>query len=221
MTMSPPTSSTLILEMVAKTGQALPWAMGHPHRPVIGLDLSLTSTGVCVLYRGHMKTWTYGQPKPKSKLLRLEFHRQELASLLLRYSPALVGIEGHSFGSTSSAHSLGELHGVVKLELLHFGVAACIVPPTNAKMFVAQNGGVGKDQIPLHLFKRFGVEVTNTDEADATAVALTTMAAAYPHLRSGWSMTQKMTQAIEKVEVLIKPSPTVRSRTVLPPACAS
>jgi len=88
------------------------------------------------------------------------------------YSVADVAMEGYAFGS-QMANTLGELGGLVKLAVYdRYGIQSLVVPPTNLKKYVTGKGtGVQKNQMLLHMYKKWGVEFTDDNAADSYALA--------------------------------------------------
>ena len=132
-------------------------------------DLSLTGTGVALYKNGEITTELW-----KSKLKgveRLAELDSMMRSFLMREYPTYVGIEGYSFGSKNSrAHSIGEWGGVAKLAVRSRPrIQAFLCPPTTVKKFITGSGGAAKSEIPLHLYKRYGIDKGQEDEADAAS----------------------------------------------------
>lgn len=147
-----------------------------PRDRVIGLDLSLTSTGVA--------TSEAGQPGIATNLLsckalrgveRLYWIREKVMELVTGppTQTTLVAMEGYSFGSRNSqAHSLGELGGVIRLACASRGIPILLVPPGTLKKFVTGKGNATKPEMAVGLYKRWGIEKPDDNEADAAALAL-------------------------------------------------
>lgn len=133
---------------------------------IIGLDLSLTATGVA----GDQKPGviSYKMPPQASELERVK----RLKYLGVAIDKACRGanvvvIEGHSFGSRNThAHSLGELHGIVKVTLLQRATPFVIVPPSVLKKYACGKGNVGKDEV-LATAVRDGFPGHDNNAADA------------------------------------------------------
>lgn len=84
---------------------------------------------------------------------------------------AEVAIEGYAFGS-QMANMLGELGGIVKLALQRHGVYPLIIPPTTLKKYVTGKGtGIQKNQMLLHAYKKWGVEMADDNACDSFALA--------------------------------------------------
>lgn len=142
---------------------------------VLGLDLSLTSTGVVVLgSAGGEVVGVQDSVAIKSKLrggARLEEIREQVMAEVDLFKPELVVIEGYAFGRPNQMAALGELSGVIKHALYLDGWPFIIVPPTRAKKFACGKGNAKKDQIRLDVFKRWSFEAKTNDEVDAYVLA--------------------------------------------------
>lgn len=142
---------------------------------ILGLDLSLTSTGWCVLEGGKIRT--KGLIKPKIKgAERLRYIKDYVDNMLMqmhtRQELRLVALEGYSFGSKNThAHSTGELGGIIKLTLLLNKIETIIVPPTCLKKFITGKGNAPKDIMMMKTFAKYGIEFTNNNECDAYCLA--------------------------------------------------
>ena len=85
----------------------------------------------------------------------------------------LVAMEGYSNASKFGRELSGELGGVVKLVVWDaFGanVPLLVVPPTSLKKFVTGSGGAAKNQMLLHVYRKWGVEFADDNQADAYAL---------------------------------------------------
>lgn len=130
-----------------------------PCEPV-GLDLSLTSTGIAI---GNA-TWAI-TPKDLDGVSRLIYLRDEIITALEEFSDNLhpvnaitVIIEGYSFASRNShAHALGELGGVVRVALTEGGWDYIDVPPTCRAKFATGRGNAGKSEVVSAISARTGL----------------------------------------------------------------
>lgn len=130
---------------------------------VIGLDLSLTASGV----DGGGGTFTIRCSE--RGMARLHFVRNRIIGLVSASRPDLVVIEGYSMGTarqSSHAHGLGELGGVVRLWLWEAGVPYVDVPPACLKKYATGAGNARKEAVLIAAVKR-GAEVRDNNEADA------------------------------------------------------
>lgn len=139
---------------------------------VLGLDLSLTGTGFVVL-DDHAHVITAGTIKTKNVgMPRLHEIKMYVNNLLQSYQPTQVCVEGYSMGSRAGqAFSIGELGGIIRLMLWHTSTRYQDVPPTSLKKFVTGKGTAMKDEIMLHVFKRWGWEPGDNNQADAYGLA--------------------------------------------------
>ena len=122
------------------------------NKEVIGLDLSLTSTGVAV---GDSQ---YTISSKLSGVERLDEISRSVAAFVSGISEPAVVLEGYSFGSRNSqSHSIGELGGVVKLTLWRIGVPMVIVPPTARAKFATGRGNASKSEVVSAVSARTGI----------------------------------------------------------------
>ena len=133
---------------------------------VLGLDLSLTSTGFSGLGR-------LGTVTPKSRgAQRLHEVSDSIEDLIAdRRSELVVVLEGYSFASRNSqAHAIGELGGVVRLTLYRAGIPYVEVPPTCRAKFATGRGNASKNEVISAISARTGIVWSGKgadDEVDA------------------------------------------------------
>jgi crossover junction endodeoxyribonuclease RuvC len=163
-------------------------------------DLSLTGTGVALYKDGEITTQLW-----KSKLkgmARLADLDDRIRTFLMEEYPAAVGVEGYSFGSKNSrAHSIGEWGGVAKMAIMErTRIKAFIASPGTVKKFMTGAGNAAKSEMPLHLFKRYGITVPQEDEADATCGSI--LIGAHLYASAFTSLTQFQRDAIKGIELM-------------------
>ena len=157
---------------------------GRPR--VVGLDLSLTSTGMSDGETNQVVHTAAGQPL-EARMDRLV--RGVLSFVLMgdrgagRISSApnadLVVIEGSSFGSRGPGHEeLAALRILVRHRMWRMGVPFALVPPTTLKKYTTGDGRAAKAQMVAAVDERHraglaGVKVRDGryDMADALALA--------------------------------------------------
>lgn len=150
-------------------------------RTVIGLDLSYTSTGVSVLHDGVFQpqsSFTYGTtPKDSpSTIVRARMVSRKIQRFLDAYRDGeepFIFIENYAFMRTNNRELMGELGGIVKNDLLATGFKYELLGITMIRKVITGKGNAKKDQIMYALLKNHGLDITQNDLADATAVALT------------------------------------------------
>lgn len=138
----------------------------------LGLDLSLTGTGIVVL--GDSNTALHAEVL-KNKLRgeqRLLFLRDRVAEVIKEFVPAIICLEGYSMGSRiGQAFSIGELGGVIRANIYEQGFDYFAIPPTRLKKFITGGGKAEKDMIVFHVYKRWGFEAKDNNMADAYGLA--------------------------------------------------
>jgi len=154
---------------------------------VVGLDLSLTSTGMSDGQSVHAV-----QTAPGSDSLEARMDRILCQALAFVHSPTqwtddqpcdrqadLVVIEGSSFGSRGSAvDQLAGLRMLVRHKLYLLNVPFAVVPPSTLKSYTTGSGQASKAQMVAALADRHGLDLLpykvshgKYDMADAYALA--------------------------------------------------
>jgi Holliday junction resolvasome RuvABC endonuclease subunit len=122
---------------------------------VMGLDLSLTATGVVTIDKDGMpcdqRVMGYGLKKgstQKQKIERLIDVPLAISAVVEEMKPDVIAIENFAFGARFGGEFLGELHGVVKTHLYSkFGIVPYVYPPTTVRKSVFGYGGSDKKRI--------------------------------------------------------------------------
>lgn len=199
----------------------------------VGLDLSLSSTGVVIRQEG-----TQGPPlvaeriRPTTKgPVRLGFLRDRLASILAKVPAseiAMVAIEYYAIGKASSGggrvFDIGEWGGVARVAVLDLGLPAIEVGTKTLKLVFA--GTAAKDKTApkskahkafvLRMCADYGFDTKQDDLADAYALSWV----------AEWYVTGALGGAPEKEvegvrQILYRPShalPRTRNRGLQPVA---
>lgn len=138
---------------------------------VIGLDLSLSSTGIASSHPGWCERIRIGpRADDPAQMKRLRTIRDRVILLLGR--PDLVVVEGLAVASQTGQHltRAGLWHLVMERIDREFPWAE--VPPATLKKYATGKGNAGKDEVLAAVIKRFpNVEVRGNDEADALVLA--------------------------------------------------
>lgn len=142
---------------------------------VMGLDLSTTSTGICLMGPKNYKTWNVGtSAKEKLPLMKRIFKVRDKISLLAsKFEPDLIIIEDYAYGKFSNSSSVSmniELAAIVKL-YFYDRIPYILIPPTVNKKWIFKKGTAKKEHMLKEVFKRFKVDVDTSDEADAYGLA--------------------------------------------------
>lgn len=109
---------------------------------ILGLDLSLTSTGYC--HNGDAGYISVNASGAK----RLQNITSEIGNIIVANKIHAVAIEGYAFAARhSQAHSIGELGGVVRVSLLSMDIPYVVIPPTCRAKFATGKGNAGKSEV--------------------------------------------------------------------------
>ena len=164
---------------------------------IVGIDPSLTGTAWCWLGR---KARVIDQARIDTaklrgaeRLMHIEREIAQVAEMDLK----LIAIEGYSFGSQGRAiFQIGELGGVLRRLFFVLKIPYLEIPPQTLKKFATGKGNAHKDEVMLAVYKRWGLECANSDQADAYVLA-----------RIGWTLvtgvetdlTAEQVAALEKL----------------------
>jgi crossover junction endodeoxyribonuclease RuvC len=148
----------------------------QPH--VLGLDLSLTSTGWAIERDGQVQTGTIttGNLRDCARLDRIA--RIVIGLALQDPAVHLVALEGYAFGRPNQAHQIGELGGTVRLELWRRDMPFIEVPPSTVKKYAAGSGAAKKEQMLAEAIRRLGYQGSSNDVADALWIRAVVLEAA-------------------------------------------
>lgn len=147
----------------------------------IGLDLSLTGTGVVILDNGKIigQTLIKSKPaidgKPKDEVFRIQtiVHEIVLTFIELEHRPDIAIIEGLAFmvRNATALVQLSALNYFTRAMLMDYHIPFIIVAPTSLKKFITGNGASKKDVMLIETYKRYGVSIMNDNECDAYGLA--------------------------------------------------
>jgi Holliday junction resolvasome RuvABC endonuclease subunit len=138
----------------------------------LGLDLSLTGTGVVVLNAEDRVEYAATLKSKLKGMERLLFIRNIVEDTIIKWNPKLICVEGYSMGSSAGqAFSIGELGGVIKLLLHEMQHYPYLIPPTRLKKFITGGGKAEKDMIMMKVFQRWGWEAGDNNQSDSYGLA--------------------------------------------------
>ena len=119
---------------------------------ILGVDLSLTSTGISA----NGKTGTITTPAKGPE--RLSIISLAVLDAVIDNSIQLVAIEGYSFASRNSqAHSIGVLGGVVRTRLWERNIPYVDIPPTCRAKFATGRGNAAKTEVMSSISAKTGL----------------------------------------------------------------
>lgn len=139
---------------------AAPAAGPRPLR-VLGLDLSITATGMC-LPNGATRTL---KTHPKTGDKRLQFIAEHLR-IVLEGGCDLAVIEDLPTHA-KSAGITGMVHGAVRVVLLEAGTPYVLITPATLKAFATGKGNVDKTAMAVAALKRAEREFGDDNQCDA------------------------------------------------------
>lgn len=154
-----------------------PATQAPPSPIVIGLDLSLTSTGLAIVHNGRA-TVTRVTSKPTGsttadQLIRLRVIVSRIRAAIPASTRTVAAVEGPAFGANDpGAHIRGGLWWMVREMLDAEDIDVVVVTPATLKKYATGKGNAAKDAVLAAAVRRFpDVDVTGNDEADALWLA--------------------------------------------------
>lgn len=145
----------------------------------VGLDLSLSGTGVCVLTdSGHSLHTIKSKPsggRHLDELLRLKKIVSDVEDILIEQDEEvdLVAIEGLAFAArnTSALVQLAGLNYLVRNLLHDMNIPFSLVAPSSLKKFATGKGNCPKDNVILEVYRKYDIAVLSNDQCDAFVLA--------------------------------------------------
>lgn len=145
---------------------------------VVGLDLSLCSTGTIVIDGSTIvnekliKSKPSG-PAPIDEIKRLIKIKDEIAKIVTENKPYLAVIEGLAFcaRNTTALVQLAGLNYMVREMLYTLQVQFIIIAPSTLKKFLTGKGNCPKELMLLETYKRYHKFFTDNNLCDAYCLA--------------------------------------------------
>jgi crossover junction endodeoxyribonuclease RuvC len=145
---------------------------------VVGIDLSLTSTGVAVADGSDVRVHRITSRGSKSATIaetwrRIDGITEQVLCVFDDRPPSLVVIESPSYGShTGSQHERGGLWWTVVGQIVAWRCPIATVSPQCRAKYATGRGNAGKDEVLAAVVRRYAtVDVTGNDVADAVVLA--------------------------------------------------
>lgn len=144
---------------------------------IVGLDLSLTSTGIARIRPGHPTEVATLRPGSRTGHPRLAWLRTQIRDCT--GDATIAVLEGPSFGSAGGLqHERAGLWWMIAHHLYARGIPYFAVTPSQLKKYAAGKGNASKDQVLAAVIRRYGhIPVADNNQADALVLAA--MAADY------------------------------------------
>lgn len=127
---------------------------------VVGLDLSITATGICDT-DGTCCTILGKAAAGDKRMAVIESHVYD------RRDADLFVIEGLAVHGPGNGMAAAQVMGAVKVCLIKAGAPYVEVPPSTLKKFATGRGNATKPEMAVALYKRAGIELANDNETDA------------------------------------------------------
>lgn len=136
---------------------------------ILGLDPS-TKTGYCLMNGGTVEAGVATFPKLRG-MHRVEAFYRWAHTMLTEHDLSIIVIEGYGFANKNSLVTMVEVGTMLRLAAHLHDVPVLEVAPNQIKKYATGSGNSQKDQIMMAVYKRWGFEAKNNDEADAYVLA--------------------------------------------------
>lgn len=161
----------------------------------MGLDLSLTSTGVSI---GGATASIQSKQKGVDRLMEV---RDSVLAAARDAGVEVVAVEGYSYASRNSqAHSLGELGGVIRVALREEGIPYIVIPPTSRAKFATGKGNAGKSEVVSAVSAMTGIVWSGGDGEDRCDAWVLEQMLLVKLNQSSYAWTKQQLEALDKVE---------------------
>lgn len=143
---------------------------------VLGLDLSLTSTGGALGSGGALggQPYTFLIRSARKGWARMDSQVNRIGQAVKEYDPDLIAVEGpayHSAAQGSYWHENAGLWWEVTTRIWKSGRPMVIIAPSVLKKFATGKGNADKGDMRIAAVTRFGLTQIGPDEADALWLA--------------------------------------------------
>lgn len=145
----------------------------------VGIDTSFTGTGFAIKDDtkpgGQQFEFKTIKTKPedfKDDTERICFIRDEIIKSIPENAPVVIEdvFVGHG-PSAGASLRLALLAGCVRAGLRDKGIKFTIITPTMVKKYITGKGNANKEIMMMTVLKKFGIETSNNNEADAICMA--------------------------------------------------
>jgi len=142
----------------------------------VGIDLSLTSTGFCYKCGTElaMKTIKTTPKTAENDLERLRYIRKQVMGSI-PFNTVMVCIEDffvpHRPGQINAAKGLIMAGTLVRIAMLEHGLPFYVISPGQLKKFATGKGNGPKGLVIREIYKRWGVNAKDDNQADACVLA--------------------------------------------------
>lgn len=176
-----------------------------------GLDLSLTGTGIC-RKRGILTDFWTIKTKPKDfecDLARLRHIADKVLTALPPPGTCLVVVEDFFTPSNpyqiKAAIGLAGLGTIVRMAMYEAGYPFYVVAQNQIKKFCTGTGRVQKSMMLREVYRKWGIEAKDDNQADAVAMAM--MAEVIHKLRHGTDVSDVLKYEVEMATKVMRTRP--------------
>jgi Holliday junction resolvasome RuvABC endonuclease subunit len=134
---------------------------------VIGLDLSLTATGIAAWDGRPLSTVRTVAAEGDQRLRRIMVTVRADAYDHLDGSPIDLAVIEDLPKHAHAAGITGMVHGAVRVALMELGVSYALVPPASLKKYATGRGNATKPDMRVALLKRTGMDLRDDNQVDA------------------------------------------------------
>lgn len=137
----------------------------------LGLDISLTATGVCTMNTdsGVIEANTIATDTLRGEA-RLSFIYDKLMQQIIDHID-FACIEGYSYNSQGKQFELGEAGGIARLVLAQKKINFKVIPPQSLKKFVTGNNNADKDEMMQTIINEHKQKFDDDNQYDAYGLA--------------------------------------------------
>jgi len=145
---------------------------------ILGLDISLTGSGVVLLEDDQIKLELLIKSKPPveknnvTEIERLILIRDKIISIIKEYKPDLVSIENLAFlAKGTSLTQLSYLNYAIRAYLWENKIKFLIVSPKSLKKFITGSGNAQKEEMMITVLEKYHIATTDANIADSCSLA--------------------------------------------------
>lgn len=139
---------------------------------IVGLDLSLASTGVAAI-SGDVVTLATVSPGKLTGPARIDYMTRAIKDHVRGPAWLLIAMEGPSYGSKGGhAHERAGLWWIIRMWLYHSLIPVVVIPPACRIRYAVGTGNASKDRVLAAAIKRYpAADIDGHDQADALILA--------------------------------------------------
>ncbi|OPG13751.1 hypothetical protein B1L11_06800 [Microbispora sp. GKU 823] len=134
---------------------------------VIGLDLSMTATGIATWDGRPLSTVRTVASDGDQRLRRIMVTVRADAYDYVAKTPIDLAVIEDLPTHAHGAGITGMVHGAVRVALMELGVPYALVPPATLKKFATGRGNATKPDMRMALFQRAGLDIRDDNQVDA------------------------------------------------------